>query len=100
LLVLEANHDTHMLEEHPHRPYPLKQRVGGRHGHLSNEAARDFLQSVPDPLWKRVLLGHLSRDCNHPDRVRELFSNGACPCQTECLDPEQLIFPEIDLDRL
>ena len=39
VLVLEANHDVRMLQDCPHRPWSLKQRILGRHGHLSNEAA-------------------------------------------------------------
>ena len=35
-VVLEANHDIHMLEVGPY-PYPLKRRVMGDKGHLSNE---------------------------------------------------------------
>ena len=100
LLVLEANHDSQMLEENPHRPYPLKQRISGRHGHLSNQAAKDFLNSVKDPQWRRVLLGHLSKDCNDPEQVRQLIGNGDCSCRVECLNPEKLIFPEIDLADL
>ena len=100
LLVLEANHDTQMLERDLKRPFSVKQRICGRHGHLSNEATRDFLASVERPLWRRVLLGHLSKDCNHPDQVLETLGNGGCPWPVECLDPEQLVFPEIDLAAL
>ncbi|MEM9227551.1 MAG: MBL fold metallo-hydrolase, partial [Verrucomicrobiota bacterium] len=35
LLVLEANHDSEMLEKDTVRPWSLKQRIRGRHGHLS-----------------------------------------------------------------
>jgi phosphoribosyl 1,2-cyclic phosphodiesterase len=97
LLVLEANHDADMLEADEKRPYSVKQRISGRHGHLSNAAARAFLESVERPLWRRVLLGHLSRDCNLPERVLEAVGNGHCPWPVECLDPRRLIFPEIDL---
>ncbi len=100
LLVLEANYDREMLEKDQKRPYPVKRRIMGRHGHLSNQDACDFLHSVKDPRWKKVLLGHLSKDCNHPDRVMETIANGSCPWAIECLDPEQLIFPEIDLASL
>jgi hypothetical protein len=78
----------------------VKQRITGRHGHLSNTAARDFLASVERPLWRKVLLGHLSKDCNNPDRVMNCIQNGSWPWPVECLDPEQLIFPEIDLATL
>ena len=100
LLVLEANHDPLLLERDTKRPVSVKQRIMGRHGHLSNAAARDFLASVDRPLWRRVLLGHLSKDCNHPDYVMEAMGNGHCPWPVECLDPQQLVFPEIDVAAL
>jgi phosphoribosyl 1,2-cyclic phosphodiesterase len=97
LLVLEANHDTDLLEQDLKRPFSVKQRISGRHGHLSNTAARAFLESVDKPLWRRVLLAHLSKDCNHPEKVQLAMGNGQCPWPVECLDPQRLIFPEIDL---
>lgn len=39
VLLLEANHDVHMLQVGSY-PYPLKQRILGEKGHLSNEAFR------------------------------------------------------------
>ena len=45
-LVLEANHDVKMLQDCPRRPWSLKQRILGRHGHLSNEAAADAAEQI------------------------------------------------------
>jgi phosphoribosyl 1,2-cyclic phosphodiesterase len=67
VLVLEANHDVQMLQDNPHRPWSLKQRILSRHGHLSNEAAADALQEVVSSDLKHLVLAHLSRDCNRPD---------------------------------
>ncbi len=64
VLVIEANHCPKMLEADTKRPWSVKQRIGGRHGHLSNEAARELLASVASPRWRHVFLAHLSRDCN------------------------------------
>lgn len=100
LLVLEANHDPDLLESDAKRPYLVKQRISGRHGHLSNSAARTFLESVDRPLWRRVLLAHLSRECNRPECVLKTMGNGGCPWPVECLDPNHLVFPEIDLAAL
>jgi phosphoribosyl 1,2-cyclic phosphodiesterase len=69
VLVIEANHCTTMLQADARRPWSVKQRISGRHGHLSNEGARELLASVASPRWQRVFLTHLSRDCNHPDVV-------------------------------
>lgn len=88
LLVLEANHDADMLEMDGKRPFMVKQRIAGRHGHLSNAAARAFLESVERPLWERVVLAHLSKDCNRPEKVLAAMGNGACPWPVECLAPE------------
>ncbi len=100
VMVLEANHDPLLLEQDQKRPFSVKQRIAGRHGHLSNAAAREFLASVERPLWRRVLLGHLSKDCNHADYVLEAMGNGQCPWPVECMDPERLVFEEIDLAAL
>ncbi len=100
LLVLEANYDEDLLQRDTKRPHSVKQRIQGRHGHLSNRDACAFLQSVHNPRWRKVLLGHLSKDCNSTECVLEALGNGNCPWPVECLDPGQLIFPEIDLARL
>ena len=44
-LLLEANHDIHMLEVGPY-PYPLKRRVMGDKGHLSNELSGKLLCDI------------------------------------------------------
>lgn len=64
VLVVEANHCPHMLEADTKRPWSTKQRISGRHGHLSNEAARELLASITSPRWRHVFFAHLSRDCN------------------------------------
>lgn len=67
VLVLETNHDVRMLQECPHRPWSLKQRILSRHGHLSNEAAAEGFEQVVGEAMQHVLLAHLSRDCNRPE---------------------------------
>ncbi len=64
VLVVEANHCPHLLQADPRRPWPTKQRISGRHGHLSNEAVRALLTEMACPEWQRVYLTHLSRECN------------------------------------
>ena len=75
VLVLEANHDVKMLQECPHRPWSLKQRILGRHGHLSNEAAADAAQEIISANLRHLYLGHLSRECNRPELARRLVSD-------------------------
>ncbi|MBI5689189.1 MAG: MBL fold metallo-hydrolase [Verrucomicrobia bacterium] len=64
VVVVESNHCPRLLQADAKRPWATKQRIAGRHGHLSNEAARELLASVASPRWRHVYLTHLSRDCN------------------------------------
>src|SRR5437764_88799 len=66
-LVIETNHDEKMLQSDPHRPWPVKQRIMSRHGHLSNAAAASVIEQLLAGKIERVVLGHLSRDCNTPE---------------------------------
>ena len=68
-VVLESNHDVAMLREGPY-PWPLKERVAGPHGHLSNEDAARFLAEQLGPQCRTVVLAHLSETNNHPEVVR------------------------------
>jgi phosphoribosyl 1,2-cyclic phosphodiesterase len=75
VLVVEANHCLEMLQADPKRPWSLKQRISGRHGHLSNDRARELLESVASPRWRRVYLAHLSRDCNSAAAIEKTFAH-------------------------
>lgn len=66
-LVIETNHDEKLLQNDPHRPWPVKQRIQSRHGHLSNTAAAAVVAQLLPGKIGRVVLGHLSRDCNSPE---------------------------------
>jgi phosphoribosyl 1,2-cyclic phosphodiesterase len=66
-LVIETNHDEKLLQNDPHRPWPVKQRIQSRHGHLSNAAAASVVAQLLPGKIARVVLGHLSRDCNSPE---------------------------------
>lgn len=68
LLVLESNHDERMLAEGPY-PWPLKQRVGGRLGHLSNGAAAAFAAECSHRGLRGVVLAHLSETNNTPEEA-------------------------------
>jgi phosphoribosyl 1,2-cyclic phosphodiesterase len=65
LLVVESNHDERMLAQGPY-PWPLKQRVGGLLGHLSNGAAAALLAGVAHQGLRGVVLAHLSQTNNTP----------------------------------
>ena len=65
VLVLETNHDLEMLRSGPY-PWVLKQRVAGRHGHLSNREAAEGLPELLCDRLRQVVLYHLSRTNNLP----------------------------------
>ena len=65
ILLIESNHDVEMLKEGPY-PYPLKQRVLGDLGHLSNENCGKMLTEVLSDKLKYIFLGHLSEQNNTP----------------------------------
>jgi phosphoribosyl 1,2-cyclic phosphodiesterase len=69
LLLLESNHDLEMLRDGPY-PWSVKQRVLSRVGHLSNDAASDFLLNGYDGQATYVILAHLSENNNLPELAR------------------------------
>jgi phosphoribosyl 1,2-cyclic phosphodiesterase len=74
VLVLESNHDVKMLQECPRRSWPLKQRILGRHGHLSNAAAAEAAAQVMSADLKHLYLAHLSRECNRPELAHHVMA--------------------------
>lgn len=75
VVVVESNHCPELLKNDVRRPWSLKQRISGRHGHLSNLAARELLAAVANPRWRRVFLTHLSRECNSRAAVETVFAD-------------------------
>lgn len=73
VLLLEANHDIHMLEAGPY-PYYLKRRIMSDHGHLSNDDAGELLGKVLNDHIKQVFLGHLSHENNYEKLAYETVS--------------------------
>ena len=68
LLILEANHDEKMLINGPY-PWPVKQRIKSRIGHLSNEASKTLLNELQHDGLKHVMLAHLSETNNTPKKA-------------------------------
>ncbi|MCH9634768.1 MAG: putative metallo-hydrolase YycJ [Chlamydiae bacterium] len=65
-LYLEANHTPSMVHASA-RPAIYKQRVLGRHGHLSNEDCASLVERIMDEKLKKIYLAHLSEECNSPE---------------------------------
>jgi phosphoribosyl 1,2-cyclic phosphodiesterase len=79
ILILEANHDARMLIDGPY-PWPLKQRIRGRGGHLSNDDAASLLETLQHDRLAHVVLAHLSEENNTPQKARQTIRavlNGA-----------------------
>lgn len=72
LLVLESNHDVEWLLSGPY-PYPLKQRILSQRGHLSNEDAAAFARRMAACGTRRIVLAHLSRENNTPQRALQVM---------------------------
>ncbi|UXU86684.1 MBL fold metallo-hydrolase [Burkholderia sp. S-53] len=72
-LVLESNHDTAMLAASRY-PQSLKARIGGNHGHLSNDAAADILASLERSRLQHLVAAHLSQQNNLPELARQAFA--------------------------
>ena len=70
ILILETNHDLQMLRSGPY-PWSLKQRIAGRHGHLSNREASEGLPDLLSDRLEAVVLYHLSRTNNLPALAAE-----------------------------
>ncbi|MCG7866535.1 MAG: MBL fold metallo-hydrolase, partial [Candidatus Thiodiazotropha taylori] len=72
-LVLEFNHDLQMLAEGPYPP-SLQARVGGSHGHLSNQQALQLLSRVPVERFSHLVASHISEKNNDPELVKSMVS--------------------------
>lgn len=79
LLVLEANHDPEMLVQGPY-PWPLKQRIQSRVGHLANIDTHDLLCELQHDQLRHVVLAHLSETNNTPEKAYQAVR----PALTRC----------------
>lgn len=79
-VLLESNHDMDKLMNGPY-PWPLKQRIRGPKGHLSNEDAANFALELARDGTKLIFLGHLSQQNNTPELAlsatcEQLYAHG------------------------
>ena len=78
-ILLESNYDPEILKFSKY-PYPLKNRIAGPNGHLSNEMAGKAINHLLKSGLKQAVLGHLSKENNFPELayrtvVDELIAN-------------------------
>jgi phosphoribosyl 1,2-cyclic phosphodiesterase len=69
LVMIESNHDRDMLKVGPY-PWSVKQRIASNTGHLSNDETARWIREDFDGQAEYLVLGHLSRHCNHPELAR------------------------------
>lgn len=74
LALIEANYDTDWLRSGPY-PRCLQERVLGRQGHLSNDACGELAIRLARSGAAALVLAHLSRENNTPQRARETVAH-------------------------
>lgn len=104
-VVLEANHDPIMLRDGPY-PWPLKQRVGGGYGHLSNPDCALCAVMLAANRTSTLILAHLSEQNNTPvTALREIqtaLDAAGLPCAVyvapkDAMDAPISLQPEVQL---
>lgn len=84
-LVLECNHDFDLLAQGDY-PRSLKQRVGGRLGHLNNVDAGKLLSRLDNSKLQHIVAAHLSKNNNTPElAVKELSKALNCNDKFVCV---------------
>ncbi len=80
VLIIEANHDPDMLANGPY-PWPLKQRIKSRSGHLSNEDSKVLLQDIVHDNLEHVILSHISETNNTPEKAISVVGCALTHCK-------------------
>lgn len=78
-VFIESNHDKEMLLNGGY-PYPLKQRITGAYGHLSNEQCSKIVTALAREGTRKFMLGHLSLNNNTPDLAYKVNSEALKDC--------------------
>ncbi|HYC87027.1 MAG TPA: MBL fold metallo-hydrolase, partial [Chryseosolibacter sp.] len=69
---LESNYDEDLLERGRY-PYPLKLRIRGGQGHLSNTQAVELFRQHRPAFMTHLFLSHLSAENNRPKIAEQMF---------------------------
>ncbi len=69
-VLLESNHDEEMLRCGAY-PFYLKKRILSARGHLSNADCAAFARELAERGARQIILGHLSRENNRPEKALE-----------------------------
>ena len=75
VIAIESNYDRTMQLESP-RPQFLKSRIMNGNGHLSNDQCHELvLRLATHTTPSAIVLLHLSRECNSPELLAELWQD-------------------------
>jgi phosphoribosyl 1,2-cyclic phosphodiesterase len=80
-LALESNYDARMLASGPY-PAQLKMRVGGDHGHLSNDQAAALVAAIDTSKLRHLVALHLSEH-NNTHALAQAALAGALGCRPD-----------------
>ncbi len=72
--IIESNHNIERLMNCSY-PFPIKQRILGDTGHLSNERTKEYLEKIITSKTKTVILAHLSEENNSEQLVQEAMKD-------------------------
>ncbi len=72
--IMESNHDVEMLMNGKY-PYPIKQRILGDRGHLSNQDSSYYLSHFIGEATECIVLAHLSEDNNTSEIALKTLEN-------------------------
>ncbi len=89
IATLESNHDPVMLRTSGRAPC-LVQRIAGPRGHLANWEAAELVKKFASPRLKKLMLAHLSQDCNTPRFAEETMREALAQMRREDIELEIL----------
>jgi phosphoribosyl 1,2-cyclic phosphodiesterase len=96
--AIELNHDVERLMDGPY-PWPLKQRIRGRLGHLSNLDGARLLRHAAQGRLRQAVLAHLSEQNNTPElalaAAYTALAEGRCTLHVEVGSRERATGPLI-----
>ncbi len=95
-LLLEANHCRALLAESSYPPF-LKERVGGQHGHLSNDAAAGIAAAILHKGLRHLVAAHLSAQNNRRELAQAALAAAlGCEAQDVMTADAAVGFPWLD----
>jgi len=87
-LILEWNHDPHMLAQGVY-PESLKRRVGNNYGHLANHQSLALLQSLDTRQLRFLIAAHISEKNNSIDLIKQMLNEFSAPPDCDLLIADQ-----------